>query len=304
MDFRGIDLNLLAAFVALYDERNVTRAAAQVGVSQPAMSAALARLRTLFDDPLFLRGAEGLLPTPRARELAGPVAQALQQIASALVPATVFEPAASSFTFTLGLAEYPTFILLPTLARHLAEQGPGLSLAVHAIGNKDRAVDLLDAGIIDAAIGVPPTHGENRILIQPVLRDEFVTIARQGHPATRNGIDMATFLALPHLLVSPEGDRHGPVDTALAQLGKRRFLALTLPDMFAAPDVVATTDMLSTVMQRVAMRAARREQIELFKPPVLLPEVVFDLMWHRRNHAHPAQRWLRQQITLLAAALT
>ena len=301
MDFHGIDLNLLAAFLALDEERNVTRAAARAGVSQPAMSAALARLRTVFDDPLFLRGAEGLLPTPGARELAGPVRQALQQIESALVQATTFDPAVSSFSFTLGLAEYPTFIFLPLLARALAAAGPGLSLAVHTIGHKDRAVDLLDSGIIDAAIGAAPTHGESRILTQPLLREEFVSIVRRGHPATQHGLDFDTFMNLPHLLVSPEGDQHGMVDKALDQLGKRRLLTLTLPTMFAAPAVVAATDLLATVMKRVALRAAVRDQLDIFTPPVLLPEMIFNLMWHRRNNTHPAQRWFRQHIVALAA---
>ncbi|RYF73838.1 MAG: LysR family transcriptional regulator, partial [Comamonadaceae bacterium] len=115
MDFHGIDLNLLAAFDALVSERNVTRAAVRVGVSQPAMSAALSRLRTLFNDPLFLRSAQGLVPTPKARELAGPVSQALQQIKAALLPKEQFEPATSAMTFTLGLSEYPAFVLLPLL---------------------------------------------------------------------------------------------------------------------------------------------------------------------------------------------
>jgi len=303
MDFHGIDLNLLAAFDALASERNVTRAAVRVGVSQPAMSAALSRLRTLFNDPLFIRSAQGLLPTPKARELAKPISQALQQIEAALLPKRHFEPAGSAITFTLGLSEYPAFVLLPLLTKALEKQGPELSLSVHAIGNRDSAVDLLDAGTIDAAIGVPPTQAENRILTRSILRDEFVTIVRRNHPALKDGMDMRTFLELKHVLVSPEGDGHGLVDQALAYLGERRTLALTLPQMFAAPSVVAQTDMVATVMKRVAHNSQVWQKLVAFAPPVALPECGYDLMWHRRNDSHPAQRWLREQIAALAASL-
>ncbi|CAN7478110.1 LysR family transcriptional regulator [Acidovorax sp. Leaf78] len=303
MDFHGIDLNLLAAFDALVSERNVTRAAVRVGVSQPAMSAALSRLRTLFNDPLFLRSAQGLVPTPKARELAGPVSQALQQIKAALLPKEQFEPATSAMTFTLGLSEYPAFVLLPLLTRALEKLGPGLSLSVHAIGSRDSAVDLLDAGTIDAAIGVPPTQAENRILTRSVMRDEFITIVRRGHPAVKDGMSMQVFLALRHVLVSPEGDRHGLVDQALAYLGQRRTLGLALPQMFAAPSMVAQTDMVATVMGRVAGHSPHWRELASFTPPVTLPVIGYDLMWHRRNDAHPAQQWLRDQVAALAAAL-
>lgn len=302
MDFHGIDLNLLVAFDALMDECNVTRAAARVGVSQPAMSAALSRLRTLFGDPLFLRSAEGLLPTARAREIVGPVSQALRQIKTALVQEPDFEPEQASLVFNLGLSDYPAFVLLPALVRELARAAPGISLSVHAINNRDSAVDMLDAGTIDAAVGVPPTHAERRILTRPVLRDEFVTIVRRDNPAAKRSMGLKAFLALPHVLVSPEGDRHGLVDEALAGLGKRRTLALTLPQMFAAPAVVAQTDTTATVMKRVALKSPALRKLVLFPPPVALPEVVFDLIWHRRNDAHQVQQWLRELIASLALA--
>ncbi|MFZ6658959.1 LysR family transcriptional regulator [Undibacterium sp. TJN19] len=303
MDFHGIDLNLLAAFDALVNERNVTRAAARVGVSQPAMSAALSRLRTLFNDQLFLRTAHGLLMTPKARDLAEPVSQALRQIESALLPNPRFEPEKASITFTLGLSEYPAFVLLPILVKALEKLGPGISLAVHAIGSRDSAVDLLDAGTIDAAVGAPPNIAEKRILSKPVMRDEFITIVRRNHPAVQQEMDMQTFLKLSHVLVSPEGDRYGMVDQALAHTGKRRKLGLTLPQMFTTPSVVAQTDMVATVMRRIAQHSRDWRKLTVFTPPVPIPEMVFDLMWHKRNDTHPAQQWLREQIARVAGSL-
>lgn len=303
MDFHGIDLNLLAAFDALVNERNVTRAAAHVGVSQPAMSAALSRLRTLFNDQLFLRSAHGLLLTPKARDLAEPVSQALKQIEEALLPKPRFEPANASITFTLGLSEYPAFVLLPIIVKAMENHGKGISLAVHGVGSRDSAVDLLDAGTIDVAIGAPPSIAEKRILTQTIMRDEFITIVRRDHPDVTNGMNMQTFLKLTHLLVSPEGDRYGMVDQALIHLGKRRTLGLTLPQMFAAPSVVAQTDMVSTVLKRIAQHSCDWRKLAAYPPPVAMPEINYDLMWHRRNDTHPAQQWLREQIALTAAAL-
>lgn len=303
MDFYGIDLNLLVAFNALMNERNVTRAATQVGVSQPAMSAALSRLRKFFGDPLFLRSADGLLPTARARDLSEPISKALLQIESTLVKKPQFVPENASLTFKLGLSDYPAFVLLPALLQLLEKKAPGVSLNVHAFSDRDHAVDLLDAGAIDAAIGVPPTHVDGRILTLPVLRDEFVTIVANDHPAARRGMSMKNYLELQHALVSPEGELYGIVDQALAQQGKKRKLALTLPQMFAVPAIVAQTRMTATVMKRVALHSPAGRQLVLFPPPITLPEIVFDLIWHRRNDSHPAQLWFRGLVAECAASL-
>jgi len=304
MDFQGIDLNLLAAFDALMSERSVTRAAARVRVSQPAMSAALSRLRRLLGDPLFLRSAQGLLPTPRARELAEPLSHALRQIETALVKKPRFDPANASMSLTLGLSDYPAAILLPALARDLADRAPGISLSVKAFSDRDHAVEILDSGAVDAAIGVAPTYSDARIVIRPILEDEFVTIVAKEHPAARrDSMDMKTFLSLGHVLVSPEGQRHGHVDEALAQRGKQRRLALSMPQMFAAPLVVASTRMTATVMKRVALTSSVARKLELFQPPLSLPTIVFNLIWHRRADPHPAQAWFRELIVSVAARL-
>ena len=293
MDFHGIDLNLLVAFDALMSERNVTRAAIQVGVSQPAMSAALSRLRTLLGDPLFQRSADGLLPTARARDLAAPIAQALQQIEAAMVRQPAFQPETASLTFRLGLQDYPTLVLLPALLEALEKSMPGVSLNVLAFNDRDAAVDLLDAGMIDVAIGVLPGSADGRILTRPLLRDEFATIVSSDRLATNRTMDLAGYLDLQHVLVSPEGQLHGLVDQALAQQGLKRKLALTLPQLFAVPAVVARTGMAATILKRVAQQAQASHGLMLFAPPLALPEIVFHLIWHRRSDSHPAQRWFR-----------
>ena len=303
MDFHGIDLNLLVAFNALMNERNVTRAATQVGVSQPAMSAALSRLRNLLGDPLFQRSSAGLIPTVRARDLAAPIAAALHQIECAMVSQPAFAPRTATATFKLGLQDYPTVVLLPALLEALEQTMPGVSLNVVAFNDRDAAVVLLDAGAIDAAIGVSPTNTDGRILTRPVLRDEFVTIIASDNPAARRRMNLDTYLDLQHVLVSPEGQLHGLVDQTLAQQGKKRKLALTLPQIFAVPAVVARTDMAATILKRVAVQSQTSHRLLLFRPPLALPEMVFHLIWHRRSDNHPAQRWFREFIAEQSADL-
>ncbi|MFG1497896.1 LysR family transcriptional regulator [Saccharospirillum sp. HFRX-1] len=303
MDFHGIDLNLLVAFDALMNERNVTRAAARVGVSQPAMSAALARLRKLFGDVLFARSADGLLPTPRARDLALPISQALRQLETSLVDKPEFEPEQASVVFKLGLSDYPAHVLLPPLLQALAEQAPGVSLNVYAFNDRDDAVAMLDSGQIDVAVGVPPTHADGRILHRTVLTDDFVTLIAQDHPAARHALTLESYLQLRHVLVSPEGELHGHVDHALVQQGQRRDLAMTLPHMFAVPAVIARTQLTATLLKRVVTGASDSHKLVLFPPPVTLPQIAFDLIWHRRGDTHSAQQWFRGLIDKIAAAV-
>ena len=301
MDFNGADLNLLAAFDALMQERNVTRAAARMNVSQPAMSAALGRLRTLFGDRLFQRSAAGLLPTPRANELAEPVARALQQIGALLAPPGHFDPGTATLRLRLGVSEYPAFILLPALLAALTRQAPAIEVEVHTFVARDDAVALLDAGKIDLAIGVAPTLQESRIMSRQILSDEFVTLVRRDARPARRMLDLTAFLALRHVLVSPEGNRYGVVDQALADCGLQRKVQVTLPHMFAVPALLRESDLAATLLRRVALHSAHAGDLMMFPPPVPLPTISFHMIWHRRNDANASQRWLREIVDQVAA---
>ncbi|KQX00183.1 LysR family transcriptional regulator [Massilia sp. Root418] len=293
MDFNGVDLNLLAAFNALMQERNVTRAAARVNVSQPAMSAALARLRTLLGDRLFQRSTGGLLPTPRAYEVAEPIARALLQIETVFAPAAQFAPHSAALTFTVGVSEYPAFVLLPQLLGALAQEAPGVRVEVQAFTGRDEAVALLDAGKVDVAIGVAPTVQESRILSRELLRDRFVTLVASGQRRAHKKMDLDAYLALGHVLVSPEGNRHGLVDQVLAERGLKRDVRLTLPHMFAVPAILRQTGYTATLLRRVALHSAQAGELLMLPPPVPLPDIAFHMIWHRRNDSQAAQRWLR-----------
>lgn len=301
MDFNGADLNLLAAFDALMQERNVTRAAARMNVSQPAMSAALGRLRTLFGDRLFQRSAAGLLPTPRANELAEPIARTLQQIGALLAPAERFDPGSATLRFGIGVSDYPAFILLPALLGALMRQAPAIEIDVHAFSARDEAVALLDAGKIDLAIGVAPTLQESRIMSRQVLCDEFVTLVRRDARPARRKLDLDAYLGLRHILVSPEGSRYGVVDQVLADHGVRRSVQVTLPQMFAVPALLRETGLAATLLRRVALHSAQAGDLMMFPPPLPLPTVSFHMIWHRRNDASASQRWLRELVEEVAA---
>ncbi len=296
MDLNGIDLNLLVAFDALIAERNVTRAGVRIGRTQPAMSAALSRLRALLGDELFVRGPKGLQPTPRALDLAEPLGRALADIQRTLAFTQGFDPRTSATTFTLALSEHPTFMVLPDLLEQLRLVAPAVTLRIRSFTARDDATALLDAGEADLAIGVSPTSGGGRILTRPVFEDRFVCILRRGHPAAGSPLNLPAFLSLSHLLVSPENDRFGLVDAALSKLGLKRRLGLTLPQMYAAPALVARSDMIATVMEGVVDASGHKDALVALSPPLDLPAARFVMSWHRRNDVHPAQRWLRDCI--------
>ena len=299
MDLHGIDLNLLVAFDALMAERSVTRAGVRIGRTQPAMSAALLRLRALLRDELFVRGPAGLQPTPRALELAEPLGHALGEIQRTLGFTQPFDPRSSAMTFNLGLSEHPTVALLPRLVEALQEAAPSVTLHIRSFTARDEAVAMLDAGAADLTIGVPQATATGRILTRPLFEERFVCIVRKGHAAARAPLDLQTFLGLSHLLVSPEGGGVGYVDAALAKLGLRRRITLTLPHTQAVPALVARTNMISTVMGRAVTASGHADELCILDPPLDLDPVPFVMSWHRRNDAHPAQRWFRDRINAL-----
>lgn len=303
MDLHGIDLNLLVAFDALICERNVTRAGVRIGRTQPAMSAALARLRLLLKDELFVRSAAGLQPTPRALELAAPLGEALASIQRTLDFTQDFDPSRSTVRFTLGLSDHPAFVMLPSLQKRLAQLAPGITLRIKSFSAREDAVSLLDAGEVDAAVGVPG-GATPRIPTMPLFEERFVCVMRKGHPLAKKRMSLKGFLACQHLLVSPEGDGVGHVDVRLAQLGHKRDIAITLPQMYAAPAIVAHSDLLATLMEGVVQASGLRGKLAVLPLPQLdLAPVPFVLHWHRRNDAHPAQRWLRDQVALACGQL-
>jgi DNA-binding transcriptional LysR family regulator len=291
MDIRAVDLNLLKAFDALMSERAVTRAAGRVGLSQPAMSHALFRLRSLFADDLFVRTPNRMEPTARAREIAPLVSAAIEHIEAALNLGVGFDPAKSTGIFTAGMAEYAEVALVGRLAETFARQAGKATLRLTPVTGADAAKQL-DSGAVDVAVarlgGTLPAHLDSIVL----LRDPFVLIARRGHPRAAQSMSIEAYAALNHVLVSPRGDTSGAVDRALADFGLKRRIALLVATYLALPVALAASDLVATVPRRTAQRIAAIADIEIL-PLAIDLAVTVSMAWHRRAASEPAQVWFR-----------
>ena len=290
MDIRAVDLNLLKAFDALIRERAVTRAAGRIGLSQPAMSHALSRLRSLFADDLFVRTPNHMEPTARAREIAPLVSAAIEHIEAALNLGIGFDPAKSTGVFTAGMAEYAEVALVGRLAEACARQAPNATLRLTPLTGAE-AAERLDNGAIDVAVAhlrALPGHLDSIML----LRDPFVLVARRGHPLAAQSLSLEAYAALDHVLVSPRGDTTGAVDRALADFGLKRRIALLVATYLALPAVLASSDLVATVPGRTAQQIAAMAEIEIM-PLAIDLSVHVSMAWHRRATSEPAQAWFR-----------
>ena len=295
MDIRAVDLNLLKAFDALHSERAVTRAASRIGLSQPAMSHALSRLRGLFSDDLFVRTQSGMEPTARAREIAPLVSSAIERIEAALNLGAGFEPATSAGTFTAGMGEYAEVALVGRLAQAFSREAPNAILRLLTLHGAD-AAENLERGAIDVAVAhlraMPPTI-ETTLL----FRDPFVVVARRGHPITPEisgaPLTVEAYAAQNHVLVSPRGDTSGALDRLLVDYGQRRRVALLVATYLAVPAALAGSDLIATVPSRVASLIAAHAEITTLPLPVDFSATV-SIAWHRRTTSEPAQAWFRK----------
>jgi DNA-binding transcriptional LysR family regulator len=300
MNIRSVNLNLLAAFDALYTERSVTAAARRAGVTQPAMSNTLSQLRALFDDALFVRHRTGLTPTARAQQLAEPIRQGLKLLEGAL-SAPSFEPATSERRFVVAASDYVELVLLPSLLRRLAKEAPGVRLQLKPWGLHEAPPELA-RGEYDLMLGFYdklPAHHHEQLLFE----DEYVCVVRRRHPTVKTKLSLAQYCALSHVLVSSRSDSPGSVDRALATLGKKRTIGARVSHFMTVPVLVAQTDFVAALDRRVAQVFAAPLGLKLFPPPLKLPKGSVGQVWHDQQHTDPAQRWLRSVIAEVAAAL-
>lgn len=288
------DLNLLVAFDALVAEGNVTRAAERVGLTQPAMSHALGRLRKLVGDPLFVRSPQGMVPTPRALELVDPVRRALGEIDRALHQAPRFEPQKARRPFTLSCVDFGSLVVVPPLLSRLRAEAPGADLIVRQLRMETIERQLVD-GEVDVAAGVL-AEGEPWMVTRRIFSDGFVCVARRGHPLVTGPLSLDQFLALDHALISPRGKRGGVVDSALSRLGKKRRVALMIPHFLAAPIVIARSDLVLTLPERIARAFVEMLPLTMVPPPIELEGFSVSAFWHERQAHDPAHAWFRNLV--------
>lgn len=294
----GIDMDLLLTLDALLVEQNITHAALRLGISQPAMSARLARLREIFGERLFIAApnGRGVLPTPRALALRPALQSVLRSISALLEPA-VFDPGTSQRTFVIALHENPALILGSDLLNRIRQQAPQIRLRF-SLPNLDNLPRQMENGEIDAFIGLSEA-AEAGWVGRKLFTDDFVTAQRKGHPRGQDKLDLSDFCALPHLVVSAEGDPFtGFVDHALAKIGRSRQVVMSTQSYAMAPPLVAGTNLLCTLPRRLLQRFA--SSLDVFEPPIAFQRLSISAYWHPRNHEDAASTWFREQIFLAA----
>lgn len=300
MNLRSLDLNLLVVFDAIYQEGSVTRAAQKVFLSQSATSNALARLRGHLKDELFLRGPEGLRPTPRAMELAPRLRAILTELKQVLEPQD-FDPATDQRSVTIAAVDYFSVVVAPALMSLLAREAPGIRVQIVPL--EGRWMEALDQGDVDFATptfldAIAPRFGQTRL-----IEDSYACLARKGNPLADSGPDLQRYAQASHLLVSPRGDPWGFVDDELAKVGLTRNISLVINHFTATPPIIAQTDLILTAPALFVQRMKTAQHV-MFDCPVVAP-VEFrclGLVWHERLSSHPAQGWLRHAIERAAQA--
>ena len=297
MNVQDVDLNLLRVFDAVLRSRSVTAAAAQLALTQPAASNALARLRAAFGDALFLRTPQGMEPTPFARELAEPVRQALALLESALAHGPGFDPATSGRSFRFYMSDLGQIEFLPPLLERVRRIAPQVRLEAPAL-EPEHVADALSAGSLDLAVGFLPALGPP-LRRQPLFRDPYLCLMRADHPIST--LTKKRFLEASHVLVTYRGG-HRVVEEALVRAGLGPRIVLRVPHFTVVPMVLERTDLILTLPARVARVFERRGTLKALPPPVPIAAADVAVHWHERSDADAGNRWLREQLAGLFAA--
>lgn len=289
------ELHLVPALAALLRRRNVTAAAAELGITQSAMSHKLRRLRELLDDPLLVRGGRGMLLTERAEALRAPLRDAMAGLHEALRSPDAFDPATAKRTFAVATSDGGEMSVMASLIARLTSEAPGID--IHLERPTPSAWTDMEEGRLDAVVS-PAPEAPAAFRRRLLSNEGFVVLARRGHPGTVNGLTLETYLAWPHVLVSPRGGP-GIVDHVLGTRGLGRRVVLRTPHFAAAPHVVAGTDCFLTIPPSLGARVREHLPIDLHPCPLELPTIPVYLYWHARAHADAGHRWMRE--TLVAA---
>ena len=308
MNLAGFDLNLLKVFDALMLEGSTTKAGQRLGLSQPAVSAALGRLRHTLGDELFLRQGQGLTPTDRARQLEEPVREALGRIEALTATGLDWQPATATDRLKISGLDFFTEMLLPDLAARIRTEAPGLRLQYVDL-MRDASPERLDHDGIDIGL-MPATEVPVWARQEALFRSPFLIVARQGQKRLARArvaegavVPLDLYCDLEHVICSPDGHMHGMADAALAKLGRSRRVVMSLPSFDAVTRVVATSEALALIPSQFARSVAGRLKLAVYDCPLPPPTPVISMIWHRRSDANPAHRWLRNCIRDILAPL-
>ncbi len=297
-DLSTLDLNLLRVFDAVARERHVTRGAARLNLSQPAVSNALTRLRAALGDELFLRRPGGVEPTALALSLAAPVAEMLDQLRDALAAHAPFDPASARRVFPVGLSEYAEAVLAPPLLARLAAEAPGCLVAIHH-ADRTNALSMLEEDAVQMALGMLPEPPALYTRLR-LLPEAFLVLMRPGHPLAEGELTIARLAEWPHLLHSPNGSRDGALDAPMREAGHPRRLGAVVAHLSGVPGILKRTDMVMALSARLAVLLAEAHGL-VFRPcPVAIAHTRLSLIFPRRFEADQGHAWLRRLLLTVA----
>ena len=295
MNVRSLDLNLLVAFDAVWRHRSISRAAGEMGLAQPTLSNALRRLRGTFGDALFVRSGGGVVPTPFAETLAGPIAQGLAAIDQGLRHTAGFEPLSAHRRFTIVMTDIAEAVILPHVLNACRVQAPGIAFRTLQLP-AELMGQALRSGEVDLLVGyIPGLRGVRR---QGLFRSDYVSIAGSHHPAAQGGLSRETFLGCRHALAEAQGTGHFVLEKTLLRLAPDLRIGARVPHFLALPMIVAASDMVATVPRPLARLMRGAASIVMFETPLPLPTLPIVQFWHERFDGDPASRWLRQILRL------
>jgi len=290
VNLSGLDLNLLPPLEALLRRRNVTHAAADVGLSQPAMSRALARLRDLLGDPLLVRGQGGLVLTPRAQTLAAQIAPALERL-KGVFREDAFDPRAAQRTIRIAGADTQAILLAPGILKRFAAEAPGLDLRIETYGRD--IVSRMESGGLDFAFALTTTQLPPGARSERIGEDRLALVMRRGHPAAKKRWTVADYGRFDHAAVAIFGDGQSDLDALLAAQGVRRRIAFTSPHFAAALAAVSASDCVTTLSRAFAAKFADAFDLILKEPPLDMPPLETTLVWSDLYDTDPLLRWAR-----------
>lgn len=296
MDSKKLDLNLLATLEALLVERNVTKAAARLHLSQPAVSAQLNRLRLLFDDPLLIPAHRGMTPTAKAIELLGPVREALNQLRSTLASHGDFDPAQARMTLSIACTDYLQAVAVIPLVKALRPLAPGIRVGICHLSPELLAAQM-ERGDVDLALMSPEIAPPN-LHTRHLCDERYVLIGRRDHPRLSDAVTLAEYASFEHVVVSLSGGGFvTPVDEVLARFGYTRNVVLSAASFLLVPEIIAQSDFVALVPERLVRAQTDRLKLVSVFPPV--EDFTVSMVWHERNHGHPGHRWLREMMKSL-----
>ena len=294
MNIALVDLNLLVVFDAVMREKHVTRAAKRIGMTQPAVSNALNRLRYIAKDDLFVRSAKGVVPTSRALELGPPIRQAINLVENAFDP-TSFDPKNSTEEFNIAISNYTASILFPKLAEVLEKEAPNINVRSKQLGDVDLLKEL-EAANIDFIIAGQQLIEGKKFMSASLYEEDFVCVVGKNHPlGNKNKLTIKEFAGAKHLMVTTTGKALGFIDYLLDLKGLKRRVAMTVNQFLVAPNIIRKSNMILTCSKRVAERF-KLEKVKILPIPLITETLKLKIIWHKRADSNPGNKWIREQI--------